>query len=245
VVRQGEFAGKASGELRMYWQEDRAATPHVVTEEVVDLAFAVRGQLLSVDHAYALAQAIGEALPWLLQDERAGIHEIHVADSGNGWYRPEEASGQLLHLSRRTKLTLRLPQERLDEARRLTGCTLDVAGQPLQVGEATVRPLHPFPTLFARHVVAAEEGSEEQFLDGVARWLREGGFPIRRLLCGRSHVIRMPDHPLFTRSLMVADLDPSQSVRLQQHGLGPKRHLGCGLFIPHKGIKPVAKADTE
>jgi CRISPR-associated protein Cas6 len=229
----------------MYWQQDRDPKPHTVPDDVADLAFAVRGRLLPVDHAYALAQAVGEVLPWLLQDEQVGIHEIHVADSGNGWYRPEEASGQLLHLSRRTKLTLRLPRERLDQARMLTGRTLYVGGHPLQVGEATVRPLLAFPTLFARHVAAAEQDSEEQFLDGVARLLQQDGFPVRKLLCGRSHVIHTPDCPLLTRSLMVADLDPSESVRLQQRGLGPKRHLGCGLFIPHKGIKPVAKADME
>jgi hypothetical protein len=44
---------------------------------------------------------------------------------------------------------------------------------------------------------------------------------------------------------MVADLEPEQSVLLQQAGLGDGREFGCGLFIPHKGIKPVKDTDGE
>ena len=43
---------------------------------------------------------------------------------------------------------------------------------------------------------------------------------------------------------MVAELTPEHSIRLQQAGLGEGRKMGCGLFIPHKGIKPV-KQDSE
>jgi hypothetical protein len=32
-------------------------------------------------------------------------------------------------------------------------------------------------------------------------------------------------------------------VKVQQLGLGPHRKLGCGLFIPHKGIAPVKQTD--
>jgi len=54
-----------------------------------------------------------------------------------------------------------------------------------------------------------------------------------------------PDGSIFTRSLMVADLEPEQSVRLQQIGLGEGRTIGCGLFIPHKGIKAVKETDEK
>ncbi|NCA73146.1 MAG: type I-MYXAN CRISPR-associated protein Cas6/Cmx6, partial [Sphingobacteriia bacterium] len=36
-----------------------------------------------------------------------------------------------------------------------------------------------------------------------------------------------------------AVLTREESIRLQREGLGPHRGLGCGLFIPHKGIDPV------
>jgi hypothetical protein len=31
-------------------------------------------------------------------------------------------------------------------------------------------------------------------------------------------------------------------VELQRRGLGPWRHMGCGLFIPHKDIAAVKPA---
>ncbi|MBV5275414.1 MAG: type I-MYXAN CRISPR-associated protein Cas6/Cmx6, partial [Lamprocystis purpurea] len=44
-----------------------------------------------------------------------------------------------------------------------------------------------------------------------------------------------------TRSLLLAGLKPDESLRLQQQGLGLHRLMGCGIFIPHKGIDAVGK----
>jgi hypothetical protein len=38
---------------------------------------------------------------------------------------------------------------------------------------------------------------------------------------------------------MVADLKKDESVLLQEKGLGDHRLLGCGLFIPQKGIETI------
>jgi hypothetical protein len=59
------------------------------------------------------------------------------------------------------------------------------------------------------------------------------------MICGRCGEIRTADETIFTRALMVADLEAEESVALQQQGLGQGRMLGCGLFVPHKGIDPV------
>ena len=41
--------------------------------------------------------------------------------------------------------------------------------------------------------------------------------------------------------LPLIDPNPDEAVRLQQMGLGPRRDLGCGVFIPHKGIDSAKK----
>jgi CRISPR-associated protein Cas6 len=228
----------------MFWQEEDTG-PLALPDDVVDLSFALTGRTLPVDHAFALWSALHRALQWLAQEPRAGVHQIHVAETGNGWYRPEDEPEALLHLSRRTRMILRLPRTRLDQAGALCGVTLDVDGHPLQVGPATVRPLNPLPTLFSRYVVSAEEQPEEEFLREAAVALRAMGMPLRKVLCGRSRVIGTPSGRLFTRSLLLADLDPQSSVQLQRLGLGRHRELGCGLFVPHKGIAPVRKSGEE
>jgi hypothetical protein len=71
--------------------------------------------------------------------------------------------------------------------------------------------------------------------------MRKLRIPVRKLMCGRSHLIRTPEVEIHTRAVMVADLDPEHAVVLQERGVGPGRKLGCGLFIPHKGISSVGE----
>ena len=99
----------------MYWEETKPEHDHVIPDAVVDLAFDMSCRCLSVDHMYALSQAIVRELPWMPTEPGVGIHPIHVAESGNGWTRPENPT-DLLYLSRRTKLILRIPKQRIEEA---------------------------------------------------------------------------------------------------------------------------------
>lgn len=224
----------------MFWQEEKEEIPvFAVPDDIVDLSFAVGCKCLPMDHAYALSEALQQALPWLADEADAGLHLIHGAESGNGWYRPQDSEGALIHLSRRTRMSLRLPKERIDDAAALQGAVLDVAGYPLEVGASTVKKLSSLPTLFARHVIAAADLSEQAFLEQVVAELRDLDIRVTKLMCGKSHDLRGPDGVTHTRSVMIADLDPEESVRLQQKGIGPGRKIGCGLFIPHKGIKAV------
>ena len=65
------------------------------------------------------------------------------------------------------------------------------------------------------------------------------GIEVSKMICGKSGMIRTDEGNIFTRALMIADLQADESVRLQQHGIGDARLLGCGLFVPHKGIDAV------
>lgn len=226
----------------MYWNEDNEAdTGFKVPDDIVDLSFAISCKSLPLDHAHALSQALQAALPWLGDDTSSGVHLIHVAESGNGWFRPQETENALLQLSRRTRMMLRVPKERVDDARALEGKAMDVSGFSLTVGEGVIKPLTVMSTLFARHVVMDDPGmDEEAFLEQVVAEMRGLGFKrISKVLCGRSHDLRLPDSIVHTQSVMVADLEPEMSVLLQQKGIGPYRKMGCGLFLPHKGIKAV------
>ncbi len=223
----------------MYWQDDNDENTYIMPDEIVDLAFRVSCRCLPLDHAYALSQAVLRALPWMQQREDAGIHLIHGAESGHGWQRPEDSANAVLHLSQRAKLTLRLAKEYIPAAKEMSGMTLEIDGYPIEVGQATVRLLSPLTTLYSRYVVASEEEDEDQFIRQAADQLTRMGISVPKLICGKSHMFRLPSDRIFSRRLMVADLKVEDSVKLQQRGLGPYRKLGCGLFIPHKGIGRV------
>lgn len=228
----------------MYWSDDNDKSPEFrVSDDVVDLAFRVDCPTLPLDHAHALSSALLQQLPWLQEEAHAGVHLIHGAASGNGWFRPQDTRDALLHLSRRTRMRLRLPRHRLDDARQLSGKTLEIDGHPLGIGASEVFLLSSLSTLFARYVITRADVDEAEFLQQAADQLQSLGINCRKMLGGISHTLAFPDAPVVTRSLMVADLEPEQSVHLQQVGLGEGRTFGCGLFLPHKGIKAVKETD--
>jgi CRISPR-associated protein Cas6 len=202
--------------------------------DVVDAVFAIACRCLPVDHAYALQQAIQDALPWFAQEPRAGLHTVHGAASGSGWMRPEGADA-LLQLSHRAKLALRLPRHRLEDAAALLGRTLQVAGWPMHVEKMALRPLSRITTLFSRCVVLAAV-DEAAFVIAATDELGALGIKPGSMVCGRVTPVATPAGTYQSRSLMLAGLTLAQSLLLQQSGLGAERKLGCGLFIPHKDI---------
>lgn len=225
--------------MTMYWEENKQDEySSAVSDEIVDLAYSITCKSLPVDHAYALSEAMAKALPWFVEDEYVGLHTIHVAESGNGWFRPDEKNA-LLHPSRRTKLVLRVTRNRIDDANELIGKILDISGCPLQIDGVMVRPLSTITTIFSRYVVADRNDDEQQFLSSVMAELNGLGIKPKKMLCGKEKIISIPAKTLLTRSLMIADISVDDSVTLQQKGLGEHRKLGCGLFIPHKGINEV------
>ncbi|MGB5599031.1 MAG: type I-MYXAN CRISPR-associated protein Cas6/Cmx6 [Thiothrix litoralis] len=225
----------------MFWQEDEDKTlPFIAPDDVLDVSFAIDCKRLPLDHAWDLAQAIQQALPWFAEESVAGVHPVHVAESGNGWERPDDPTNQFLLPSRRTRLFLRIPKQRIAATQALSGKTLDVGDYPIGLRDMKEKPFIHTSVVFARYVLSNEGEDENSFLQRMAAEVkRVADFKVKKLLCGKSHTLRTPDKILHTRHLMIADLDSDPSIKLQQYGLGDGRKLGCGLFMPHKGIKTL------
>ena len=225
----------------LFWGEvDEPKTTFEVSDEVVDMVFSLRGSQLEIDHAFALAQALKS----LLKTEtcaRIGVHGVHMAGSGNGWNRPHQNDTEM-PLSRRARLAIRLQRADHDEVAGISDQTLQLGRQQIEVGASSIRKLSNMSSLYARAVHCDPDQSEPDFLAQVAIDLQRLDIKVTRMMCGRSGEIRSKGESLFTRALLVADLKPEESVCLQQRGLGEARLLGCGLFVPHRGIDPVYTA---
>ena len=222
----------------MYWQEDNEPAKTADSTAVVDLVYKMRCRCLPVDHAQALSTALLEHLPWLKDTKGAGMHPISIPETGNGWMRPE-GEDELLHLSRRTKLILRAPAEHVDAAGELMGKTLQVAGHELEVLSMEQRPLLALETLFSLYNVIEEGMDEDAFMRSVISELAAMGIKPRKMLPGKGRGVRSGDGKLQTSSLMIAELTPEESLKIQHPGIGRHQHMGCGLFIPQKGIAEV------
>jgi CRISPR-associated protein Cas6 len=227
----------------MLWQEEENHEEYQVPDDVVDVHFDIICRELPVDHIHDLAKALEEALPWLTEDAELGIHEIHLAGSQNGWERPEAGSGQRLILSRRTKLVIRTPKHKADQLQQeMMDLEMEIDDCLMVVGKAKVKLLSSQGTLYAHHVALRKDevDDEDKFLQRIASELAERGILIKKALCGKSSEILTSDDTIPTRSIMLADLSPADAIALQEQGLGPHRNLGCGIFLPMKGINKVA-----
>ena len=203
-----------------------------------DLSFALSGRTIPFDYPLALSLAATKLLPWLDSVRAAGLRLALGAESANGWQR-DESDGALIYLPKRARLVLRLPLERIDDARALAGSTLWIAECPLRIGSPTVVALSPAETLYARHVID-ETRDENLFLDRVAQAMHALGSVRPKLMCGKSRRIATPGGALTTRSVMVASLAPREALALLANGIGIGRLLGCGPSVPYKG--PAAHA---
>ncbi|TXT21709.1 MAG: CRISPR-associated protein Cas6-related protein, partial [Gallionellaceae bacterium] len=155
-------------------------------------------------------------------DEFAGILPLRVAASGGNMLLPQRA-----------KLVLRLAADCVQQGRSLSGQELEIGGSIVRVGDAVERPLVPYPTLHA-HLV--ESGCDEEvFTAGVTEQLREMAIDCK-LICGKRLAVAGAKRMIFGYSLVLHDLKPEDSLRIQNVGLGGNRRFGCGIFVPHKAI---------
>jgi CRISPR-associated protein Cas6 len=230
----------------MYWNDDDHPEQVRVSDDVLDLLFAIDCKRIPVDHAYPLARALCDALPWIEDEPGIAVHSIHVAGSQNGWERPQHGTESFLSVPRRARLTVRTPQRHVETLlHALPGTRLEIAGVSLTVGAGKAKSLSTQTTLFARYLALDAPGvdtDESLFLSAAAQQLADLGIRVRKAVCGKTCPLQTPGGPLMSRSLMVAGLTPEESIRLQQRGLGRHPLLGCGIFIPHKGIEAVKPA---
>lgn len=196
---------------------------------MIDMVFPLEGHSLPRDASPALRAALQREMPWLDQAPLAGIHPLKLVPGTDA-----EAL-----LSQRTRLLLRLPRVRFDEAAGLTGRTLQLGGHAVTLGQPHARELLPHRTLYA-YAVAAEGEDEIAFMQAMNSELQ--ALEVRsQLICGKRQQHAWPTGALTTFSLMLHGLTASDSLRLQTLGLGRHRLLGCGIFVPHKSAAAVGE----
>ena len=229
----------------MFWQEKPKDKSFEASNDVVDLCFKLECKTLPLDHAWALSSVLNDVAPWLRNTKHSAIHLIHGAESGNGWIRPDNPENEVLHLSHRTRFTLRLHRNNLAQAEELIGLKLDIDGHPLHIKEFKLQLLVPHTTVFSRYIVTPGELGEDDFLNLVAPHIQAQGIHIKKMMGGLPHTFKTPQGSLTTRSLMLSDLEKEESIRLQQNGIGDHQLLGMGVFLPHKDIAAVKELNEE
>ena len=224
----------------MFWNDEETINSYTVPDKVIDVSFKVKCKQIKLDHAWSLTNAIESILPSIKNEPQLSIQHIYIPQSGNGWTRSDDFDSEVIQLSRRTRVKIRIPTNRLDEILSLSGKTILVDGEALTFGQAEEFFLSTITTIISRHVyIPHTEDSEEEFLRLAQQQIQSMGIKVRKMLCGKSHKLKTPTGLIMTRSLMITDITPEESVLLQEHGIGEYYHYGCGVFIPQKAITAV------
>ena len=200
----------------------------------VDLLFPVVGRRIATDHHYALYSALTHLLPCLhdgsLEYSLAPIPGVYI---GQGFLACDPTHSQL---------RLRLRAGDIPRVLPLAGKSLAIMGQRLCLGVPRVRVLEAAPVLFSRVVTFKNATQEEAFLVAARRELN--GLGIGGELSIPEHWDKKPERGPYRRvlriketrivcfPLLVRGLRPEESLKLQETGLGGRRHMGAGLFVP-------------
>jgi CRISPR-associated protein Cas6 len=211
---------------------------------IINLSFPVQGTWLHADHNYHLHGALGRAIPNLRNLENFAVNTI----AG----RPDQQGK--IQLLKGSRLLLRLPVEAITQVYPLTGKTLTIGGCSIQLGNPELQTLQPVDALSARLVTIKGYTEPGIFLEAAQRQLNaleiqanlgipanEKGEPKRLTLR-----INKPErsYTIVGFSLVVSDLNPEDSIKLQIHGLGGKRRIGCGVFNPVINVYRKSRRDS-
>lgn len=189
---------------------------------MIDVVFDISGGTLPVAYPYELWGELSRLIPQLGEDENVGVIPLRMAESKEGMLLPKRA-----------KLVLRLPQEMAEIVTGLARKQLQVAGIEIQLGSCKTRPIQHYPTLHAKLVTGPAD--EVTFVAEVETALAAMGV-VAKLICGKRLTLADSSQSISGYSLVLHDLKPEDSLRVQYAGLGTERRFGCGIFVPYKVI---------
>ncbi len=199
--------------------------------EIVDCTLEVKGECIHLDHAYELFSALCRK-QIALHDPSLKIGIFGINGS------PDRKNKAILHLSDKSRLRMRLPIQNIGIVYRLEGQSLIVGSSELQLGEVNINLLDPVPSLTARLIVIKNATEPDLFIASCQRQIDELNIQGQIALDDRSNgqakykTIKVRGFTVMGFGLTVTHLNPVDSLILQQEGLGGKRKMGCGMFVP-------------
>ncbi len=195
-------------------------------EPFVELSFPVRGITLPADHGYRMYAALVRKIPPLHEDREVSISTISGIRDKQG----------KICLSGRSVLLMRVPVGKIPMVYCLAGQKIQVGLHEIILGIPKTSMLQPVSQLRARVVTIKGYTQPEDFQAAAQRQLEKLGiygelqlFPSAE---GSRKTIKIQSRWIVGFTLVVSRLSRDDSIKLQQWGIGGKRHMGCGVFLP-------------
>jgi len=198
----------------------------------IDLAFSINSDVtLPSDHGYCLFGAVSRVIPMVHEKNELGIHPIRGKQIGN----------RRMQLSPHSRLTFRIPSEKIHELLPLTGSSISIGGAELAIGVPQIHPLKPTSSIYSRLVViklsntAPGRISTDDFV--AATWNQLRAHNVSEgitVVPGKRRTLRIKELEIVGYEMLLEGLSPDESIAIQMNGLGGRRHMGCGVFSPRR-----------
>jgi CRISPR-associated protein Cas6 len=197
----------------------------------VELVFPVQGHSLPKNHAYSLYSAISSALNNHIPQGIA-IAAISGRDMGAG----------KTQLTPEARLRIRTPVELIGHLLSISGQFLRVGDSELGLGVPRIHALVPSQSLKARMVTIKGFTEADPFLNAARRQLTDAGItgeiwiptvevgPLAGKPCRR--ILKIKDKTIVGFTVVVENLSDEDACKLLASGIGGRRHMGCGFFVP-------------
>lgn len=192
-----------------------------------DACFVVRGDSLPLDHGYMLFSTLSKMVPALHQKAGWGMHTIAGRQRRPG----------LLDLDGKSTLRIRLPSSDVGRLFPLIGASLEVSRHAIELGEMSLQPLTPVASVWSKIVTVRGYTEPQAFLTQLREQLAalpDLGQPVDSLELVVVHrkIMKIKNQTIVGFRTEIHGLEAKASLRLQELGLGGRRHMGAGLFIP-------------
>lgn len=205
----------------------------MIDTSYVDVVFPLKGKLLPIDNGYLIYSALSRLCPNIHQSNNIGIHPI--AGKPNRY--------KQLKLTGRSRLKIRIPLEQIPSIYQfLVDQTFKIGESQFQIGIPEYKALSPASNLYSRLVIIRPHRKPQDFIGAAQRQIESLG------ITGRINLLQKPNGQLQCRQLTmrkkegtfpligygveVTELSEADSIKLQQHGIGGKRKMMCGVFVP-------------
>lgn len=205
---------------------------------VLDILFRAIGTEVPTDHGFALFGALSRILEtkedqWMHGNPHIGLHTVRGTRLGNG----------RTLIGRNARLGLRLPSDLLPRSLKLAGKSLNLHGCRLRVGVSETRALIP-ATILHCGIATTKNGHDPARFDAeIARQAAALGIQgkVFRVPKGSREsddrdpsrrIVRVKYKRIVGYSVLATELTAEDSIRLQERGLGGRRRMGCGVFVP-------------
>lgn len=192
---------------------------------MIDLIFpVVQGETFPADHGYGLYSALCHWNP-AIKDMHWQLGTIPGIPDRHG----------CITLADKSRLTIRTDEDHVDDFLELAWQQLTVGNHSLLLGSADLSLPEPNAVLSARLVTIKQQdhhcGKPEPFRDAVL--LQMGRLGISgSVTVGDRKTIKIQRFSVVGFAVEIINLSDRSSLLLQANGLGGKRRMGCGVFMP-------------